>query len=245
MKEKRIRKWFVKTATFDLLSLEDSSVLSYAYIFHDKETTTPHYHICIEFKDGKTMTAVKRFLSADSTSTADVWNTDGALRYLIHADQPDKYQYPISLVKLRGMTLSRFEKTTFSPISTCEVYFLLQGRFNRSLEVFAEQPNVGKLINLIKSSGFRPGCFNLKNFAKTLKRVSDIKNGVIKMNKESPAFAFLNTQNLIKQLPYSEQQKFYNALEVDAENFIDVHRNITLSKLESDKYQKGVVYETT
>lgn len=236
MKEKRIRKWFVKTATFDLLSLEDSNVLTYAYIFHDKETTTPHYHICIEFKDGKTMSAVKRFLSADITSTADVWNTDGALRYLIHADQPEKYQYPISLVKLRGMTLSRFEKTTFSPISTCEVYFLLQGRFNRPLEVFAEQPNVGKLINLIKASGFRPGCFNLREFATSLKRVSDIKNGVIKMNKESPAFAFYQTWQLIKQLPYEKQINFIAALEKDADEYTQVQRNITLSKLESDKY---------
>ena len=237
MKDKRYRKWFVKSATFDLLALEDISVLSYAYIFHDVDTTTPHYHICIEFKNAKTMTAVKRFLSTDETSSADVWSTDGALRYLIHADQPDKHQYAITQVKLRGMTLSRFEKTTIGTITTCEVYFLLHGRFNRPLEVFAEQSNVGKLINLIKASGFRPGCFNLREYATTLKRVSDVKNGVVKMNKESPIFAFYKTWRLIKQLPYQKQNEFISALENDADDYTQLHRGITLSRLDSDTYK--------
>lgn len=233
----KTRKWFIKCITFDKVALEDKSVLAYAYILHDKDTSTPHFHIVIEFKDAKSRTAVIKFLKLDEHSTSDEWTTDGALRYLIHADQKDKYQYDIKDVIMRGFSIVRFQKDVLKPVSACEVYFLLRGRYNRTLEQFAQDSNTGKLINLVKQSNFRPGCFNIKAYAQITKNMSDKNNGVIKLDRDSPLFPFIKTLNVLKTMDYETRLNILNALQYDAESFIDIQRGITLSKLDSDTYK--------
>lgn len=233
----KTRKWFIKCTTFDKLALEDKSVLAYAYILHDKDTSTPHFHIVLELKDAKTRTAIIKFLQLDEYSTSDEWTTDGVLRYLIHADQKDKYQYDINNVIMRGFSIIRFQKNELKPVGACEVYFLLRGRYNRTLEQFAQDNNTGKLINLVKQSNFRPGCFNLKAYAQIIKNMSDSNNGIVKLDKQSPLFPFLRTLNVLKTMSYDDKYKILDALQYDAENFIDLRRRITLSNLDSDTYK--------
>lgn len=77
----------------------------YAYILHDKdfndkgEIKKPHYHVMLKFDNARTITSLSKELSIKSNYIEPTKkNYLSGLRYLIHADDKNKYQYGIDEV---------------------------------------------------------------------------------------------------------------------------------------------------
>lgn len=89
-------------------------IAHYAYILHDKdkyledlkdesgnyvhrvgEIEKEHFHIIVDFYNGHTFNAVKRMFTTptDNPRVEPISDRVAKYRYLIHADDPDKYQY--------------------------------------------------------------------------------------------------------------------------------------------------------
>lgn len=73
--------------------------VNYAYILHDKDLDADnkikklHIHFLIFFPYQKTDTAVSKQLDIPISNIRKIDNKVGAIRYLIHLDHKDKYQY--------------------------------------------------------------------------------------------------------------------------------------------------------
>lgn len=83
-----------------------SSGTNYAACLHDKdlhketdEEKKPHWHVVIKSMNAMWNSAWQKKLGVKSNYIRVCQNLDGALRYLVHFDHPDKYQYDISEVE--------------------------------------------------------------------------------------------------------------------------------------------------
>ncbi len=223
------RKWFVKTATFRLTALEEKVVNAYAYILHDKDTSTPHYHICVSFDNAKTRSAVKTFLGADENSTADEWRDDGALRYLTHSGFADKMPYEVESVISKNIDRQRLTLKEVKPLTPCEVYFFINGRSKRPFTDYSNDKNVLRIISLIKSANFKPACFRIRYYASQLRLLTnniDIDN---ELNN------FGNTKSVLKDLPLDLQAKVVACLYEDVINYQRLHRKILIDEIDAKK----------
>lgn len=70
----------------------------------------PHWHVVITFRYQKTTTAAAKELGVAPNYLQACRDRDGALRYLIHLDNPDKFQYPIE--EVFGSLASRIPQAT-------------------------------------------------------------------------------------------------------------------------------------
>lgn len=75
----------------------------YAWILHDKdvipetgELKDPHYHYYLEFSNARSINSVANELGIEPNFIEVVRDKKGILNYLIHAKNPEKYQYDIS-----------------------------------------------------------------------------------------------------------------------------------------------------
>ena len=110
MKEQRQRNWFLTinqeaSCYYELKSIlvnNGSTFKHYAYIMHDKDNEEqPHYHLCLEYKNARTFTQVKLMFEGAHIEEMEYKNM--SYQYLIHKNDPDKYQYSIDNV----MTLEK------------------------------------------------------------------------------------------------------------------------------------------
>lgn len=122
----------VRTRNFEYISylpleiikreLLNETVLHYAYVFHDKDMNDdnslkqPHYHIVITYVDAKTLPSRFKITRAldkiycKNTRVEAVENLRLSLRYLIHLDDKDKYQYSLKDISFdSGSYLRYFE----------------------------------------------------------------------------------------------------------------------------------------
>ena len=102
MKEQRIRNWFLTinqeascfTELKAILVNNGSTFKHYAYILHDKDNEEqPHYHLCLEYKNARTFTQVKAMFEGAHIEEMEYKNM--SYQYLIHKNNPEKYQYSI------------------------------------------------------------------------------------------------------------------------------------------------------
>ena len=110
MKEQRTRNWFL-TINKDascfpelkaILVNNGSTFKHYAYILHDKDNEEQrHFHLCLEYKNARTFTQVKAMFEGAHIEEMEYKNI--SYQYLIHKNDPDKYQYSIDNV----MTLEK------------------------------------------------------------------------------------------------------------------------------------------
>lgn len=76
----------------------------YAYIKHDKdiqdngETKKEHYHFVIQFPNYRWRNAIAEELSITPNYLEKIRNLENSLKYLIHFNNSDKYQYDIDEV---------------------------------------------------------------------------------------------------------------------------------------------------
>ena len=110
MKEQRNRNWFLTinresscfTELKAILVNNGSTFKHYAYVLHDKDNEEqPHYHLCLEYKNARTFTQVKAMF--DGAHVEEMEYKNMSYQYLIHKNDPQKYQYEIDNV----MTLEK------------------------------------------------------------------------------------------------------------------------------------------
>lgn len=97
----RSRNWSIMI--YEDPSVYLSSLLSlsihYVYICHDKDDTEPHYHLLVILPHAKTFTALKSFFTGSQNFFAEPISDKYTLfRYLLHLDNPEKYQYSSDLL---------------------------------------------------------------------------------------------------------------------------------------------------
>lgn len=91
---------------------------------HDKDLNPtgdekkPHYHIMLEFESMKSYDQVKEITSQlNATIPQVVHSPVGMIRYFIHKDNPEKYQYDWSdIVLYNGFDLEKYDSYTDSEI---------------------------------------------------------------------------------------------------------------------------------
>lgn len=74
----------------------------YAYIYHRKEDSdskTNHYHIYIHTKEQKTLKFISDIFGVNVVDVELLNVPRKFIRYLIHCDSPDKYQYEVFDIK--------------------------------------------------------------------------------------------------------------------------------------------------
>lgn len=89
----------------DLIKYLETNTCFYAFILHDKdvietgEVKTKHYHIVLQLQDRKRkqtlLNDLARILNVEKNiiSIDELINLNGSIRYLIHQDDINKYQY--------------------------------------------------------------------------------------------------------------------------------------------------------
>lgn len=87
-----------------LISIGKSSYTWWAYIFHDKDDTEKHLHILLYDEGGTTLSShCKRFSSVvPSNFVEKVYSPRAMARYLVHKDNPEKYQYSYTDIITNG-----------------------------------------------------------------------------------------------------------------------------------------------
>lgn len=92
----------------------DKAGYTYAAILHDKDVwreddpkrgeretgslKKPHWHVVLKFSNPRFARALSKELGIAINYFAECANVDGALLYLVHANNPDKYQYDVDEV---------------------------------------------------------------------------------------------------------------------------------------------------
>ena len=105
MKEQRNRNWFLTInqeadcyGKLRSIMIDNASTFKhYAYIKHDKDNEEqPHFHLCLEYKNARTFTQVKAMFEGSHVEEMEYKNM--SYQYLIHKNDPQKYQYEIDNV---------------------------------------------------------------------------------------------------------------------------------------------------
>lgn len=90
---------------------------NYIYILHDKdfnengEIKKEHYHVILRFSNQKTLSSLSKKLNIGENNFYEIKSFTGQLRYLIHYDDDDKYQYDVSDLKGTLYMLSKFKQS--------------------------------------------------------------------------------------------------------------------------------------
>lgn len=82
----------------DWKSKISESGIPYYWVYHDKDTKKPHYHVlfcALNAISERTASRIAITLGAANDVFQPVVSRIGYLRYLIHRDNPDKYQYDV------------------------------------------------------------------------------------------------------------------------------------------------------
>jgi hypothetical protein len=70
-------------------------------VLHDQdEDKKPHYHLLMLFSGKKSLGQARELMhELGSEVVQPAWDTRAAARYLAHLDQPEKFQYPVSVIE--------------------------------------------------------------------------------------------------------------------------------------------------
>lgn len=87
---------------------------NYIYILHnrdvkeDKTLKKEHYHVLLYFPNQKSLSSLKKQLQLNDTDFYEIKSFSGQLRYLIHYDDDDKFQYDPKDVKGSSFLMRKF-----------------------------------------------------------------------------------------------------------------------------------------
>lgn len=102
----------------------DAAVL---WATHDKDGNTPHTHLVIRFSSSVRWTSLRRWLMASDahsySAPARSWSR--SVRYLLHLDNPEKTQYPVSSLHSTGIDADEVAQLVGSKSSYSDIFFAL------------------------------------------------------------------------------------------------------------------------
>ena len=126
----------------DIIHIGKSSYTWWAYIYHDCDDTDKHLHILLYDEGGTSLTShCNRFSSVlPSNFIEKVWSPRAMARYLIHKDNPEKFQYDIKNVftNSKDKLISFFKESNSDCVNEYKDYCLVrQGEM--SIEDFLDK----------------------------------------------------------------------------------------------------------
>lgn len=98
----------------------------YIGILHDKDTKEDntlkkaHWHILLYFPNQKMISTIKKELGVNDSDFYEIKSLSGQLRYLIHYDDEDKYQYSPDLIFGDRFMISKFNLAIKDLVSETE-----------------------------------------------------------------------------------------------------------------------------
>lgn len=122
----------------------------YAMILHDKDThedtgelKKPHVHVVLKYGGRRTLSSVQNEYKKLNLEKrfCDTCNERAMLRYLIHLDDPDKYQYPKTQVETNMKPAC--ESAWNDEITSDEAFMLLNDYIEQSQE-YIKQTDINK-----------------------------------------------------------------------------------------------------
>lgn len=133
----------------------------YAFILHNKDKDNkglfkkPHYHIIIRLDNATTISALSKKLGIKENYIQHINNERAYLRYLIHFDDPEKFQYDINEVKTSRLYYRKFKKS-FEDLETEEE--ILQKLFSKIQELnnfkLSHEESLYHLIMYVNSNSY-------------------------------------------------------------------------------------------
>lgn len=150
----RVRKFFF-TCYLDEEQVHDAIVtmspIKWAYILHDsdveKETgelKKAHFHVYMEFENDRSFSKIAEVFHLAENNIQKARSTRGSIRYLIHADDVDKYQYSYSDI-VTNFAIDVFFKLEREGIRVAELVDLIY-----SLD---KHTSIGDMVKLIAERG--------------------------------------------------------------------------------------------
>lgn len=97
----RSRQWFLMTySSPDEFKPLLDVCLHYAYIFHDKEDSEPHYHIACVFKNARALSGLISLINSTQNTFGEVVKVSltAVFDYLTHKNDENKFQYSEELI---------------------------------------------------------------------------------------------------------------------------------------------------
>ena len=102
--QKKGRRWGIILWTDNDVHMEALNYIkhnykNYIYILHDRDVKDDntlkksHYHVLLYFPNQKSLSALKNQLKLNDNDFYEIKSMSGQLRYLIHFDDDDKFQY--------------------------------------------------------------------------------------------------------------------------------------------------------
>lgn len=127
--------------------------MEYAYIRHDKDLNDSgvvkkaHYHFMIFSDTQRTITAWSSLLDVPSNMIENIKNKISAIRYLIHCDNNDKYQYQIEDICTNIEIAKYFKNTISNENNEIEliIYYIFDHRYYMKYK---------ELLDYVLSNGF-------------------------------------------------------------------------------------------
>lgn len=111
---------------YNSLQICKTNGFDYAYAYHDKDLLAdksdfvkPHYHFQVYAKNQKEIDKWVELFGINSARVQKIENKVKAIRYLIHADNNDKYQYNIEDINNSFPIIQYFNKLIND--ETCEI----------------------------------------------------------------------------------------------------------------------------
>lgn len=110
--------WFLMTYAepqdFEKL-LEHRDVNHYAWIYHDKDNCTSHYHIALTLTNQKSLSTLRRIInSSQNTFGEKLESRVLAFEYLTHSGEKDKDKYQYSQDSIHCDNVDFWSRTTLS-----------------------------------------------------------------------------------------------------------------------------------
>lgn len=113
---------------------------NYIYILHDKDfdengvIKKEHYHVILRFPNQRNISTLAKKLNIGENNFYEIKSFTGQLRYLIHYDDDEKYQYDPSDVKGTLYMLGKFKQSLkSSQDETSEVSLIYEFIVNNSI----------------------------------------------------------------------------------------------------------------
>lgn len=130
-----------------ILEAKLSQIYRYAYIFHDKDNSEPHWHLFLVLKSAKSINSIRSWFDGFIDSKGLPINTRvrvesyplRAIRYLIHLDDEDKFRYDIGEVRCYHLDYEREISKRYVPnvkgdsLSSAVLFLYHNGMSSRSI----------------------------------------------------------------------------------------------------------------
>lgn len=104
----------------------------YAYILHDQDTDAsgqlkkPHYHVILDFENERQSNVIAEAFSTAENNVERCKSLSGAVKYLVHAENPEKYQYDKAFIVSNNINISKYLQFATESLQVAEILRIIE-----------------------------------------------------------------------------------------------------------------------